>query len=133
MRSSSLWRQTRRREHFRYIWETIDKGLYALTLIKTKNDESIDLDITKQQIQEPLEECLKFLDSLLDAVNAPIEGSPYQIQLIDELELTEEQLQTTYNQLKTAQEKIKIKIPENETGPKTLRTIEKYAQNQATK
>jgi hypothetical protein len=99
----SRWSKKRRSQKFREIKRSIDNGLYALTLIKLKKEDSIESDLDDEYINEKLTECLDILEILHQVSNdqsaAPIE----YVEIWNAVELTEKQVSSLLDQVKKAE------------------------------
>jgi inosine/xanthosine triphosphate pyrophosphatase family protein len=130
MKNSSRWRQARKRNKYRRMWNKSDNGLYALALLNAKN-EGIELDEMERKIKTGIENALPLLQSLQQATEDSSKGDIEELQLIEDTGITNEQLEYAYNQLSTAKEELSLDSTDDEKVRNILREIEAYASQRA--
>lgn len=132
MRNSNRWRNKRRLERYRRISEKIGDGMYALALLEAFSDEPLDFEIEDrtQNIKSRLESCIVLIDDMYETSMDSTTGCIEQITLIEDLELSSDEL----SQLQTSLEWSLTKFephPNFKNIYDTLRKIEQYAKQRA--
>lgn len=98
---TSEWRRSRRSAEYREFSEDINDALYALVIIKARNEQLLNTH-TKEEIREKLEKGIKTIDSLLELTTEPIAfASPIKQEILEDSDVTLEELQRTRDILTT--------------------------------
>lgn len=100
---TSQWRRSREAAEYREITENLNDALYALVIIRARNEQLIQTH-TKKEIRDNLNNGINTIDSLLETHTEPVSGSLVQEIILEESEITLEDLQQTRSILQSLKE-----------------------------
>jgi len=92
MNNSNRWKKKRRRDNIRNLLEGIDKSLYLIILLESK-DSDLELNISEKEIEERTDQSINFLEELLEKYNKIGKRNNIENIIIEQIEISNSDIQ----------------------------------------